>query len=74
MLNALRLVEGFPLEMFSARTGLPLSVIQPSLEESESKGLIERDWQRIRPSTRGRHFLNDLLGLFLRDQQPLGRS
>ena len=74
MLNALRLVEGFPIEMFSARTGLPLSTLQSSLERAEAKGLIERDWQRIRPSARGRRFLNDLLGLFLRDQQPPGRS
>src|SRR3954471_7192255 len=29
MLNALRLIEGFPLALFQERTGLPLSVVQP---------------------------------------------
>ena len=65
MLNALRLVEGFPVELFQARTGLPLSTIEGELEKAEAQGLVERDWQRIRPSVRGRLFLNELLELFL---------
>ena len=65
MLNALRLVEGFPATLFQERTGLPLTVIQNELNESEKKGLLERDWQRIRPSPRGRLFLNELLERFL---------
>jgi putative oxygen-independent coproporphyrinogen III oxidase len=65
MLNALRLVEGFPVELFQARTGLPLSTIEGELEKAEAQGLVERDWQRIRPSARGRLFLNELLELFL---------
>jgi len=65
MLNALRLVEGFPVELFGARTGLPLARLERELGEAEARGLIERDWQRIRPTARGRMFLNELLGLFL---------
>src|SRR6266571_1891185 len=65
MLNALRLVQGFPIALFQERTGLPLAVIQPELEKAERQGLIESDWQRIRPSARGRLFLNELLELFL---------
>jgi len=65
MLNALRLIEGFPLALFQERTGLPISWVQRELEEAERNGLIERDWQRIRPSERGRLFLNELLGLFV---------
>ena len=66
MLNALRLVEGFELSLFGERTGLPLATAQRRLEEAEAKGLIERDWKRIRPTARGRLFLNELLELFLR--------
>jgi oxygen-independent coproporphyrinogen-3 oxidase len=65
MLNALRLTDGFPPGLFTERTGLPLNALEASLQKAESKGLLERDWQRIRPSARGRLFLNDLLELFL---------
>jgi oxygen-independent coproporphyrinogen-3 oxidase len=65
MLNALRLVEGFAEELFAARTGLARAAIEPALERAAALGLIERDAGRVRPSTRGRLFLNDLLGLFL---------
>jgi len=65
MLNALRLVEGFPVELFQARTGLPLATVESRLQKAESEGLIERDWKLIRPTERGRLFLNELLELFL---------
>jgi putative oxygen-independent coproporphyrinogen III oxidase len=68
MLNALRLVEGFEVELFSQRTGLPISTVQTQLSGAEGKGLLERDWKRIRPTERGRHFLNELLGAFLPDR------
>jgi oxygen-independent coproporphyrinogen-3 oxidase len=69
MLNALRLVEGFDAALFSERTGLPIHLIQSSLEAVEKKGLVERDWKRIRPTERGRRFLNDLLEGFLPDRR-----
>ena len=65
MLNALRLVEGFAPRLFEERTGLPLAAIEKSLNQAESKGLIERDWTRLRPTARGQRFLNELLELFL---------
>ena len=65
MLNALRLVEGFPTALFTERTGLPIAVAEPALATAEGAGLIERDHARIAPSERGRRFLNDLLELFL---------
>ena len=70
MLNALRLVEGFPVSLFEERTGLSLLSVKSELDTAEKQGLLERDWQRIRPSARGRLFLNELLALFL----PDGRS
>jgi putative oxygen-independent coproporphyrinogen III oxidase len=65
MLNALRLVEGVPATFFHERTGLPLSAVSRSLRNAEEKCLLERDVQRIRPSAKGRRFLNDLLQEFL---------
>jgi coproporphyrinogen III oxidase-like Fe-S oxidoreductase len=65
MLNALRLVEGFPAELFRARTGLELSAAEAPLAAAEARGLIERDLHSIRPTLRGQRFLNDLLELFL---------
>ncbi len=65
MLNALRLVDGVPAELFAERTGLPASVILRKLAAAQAKGLIEDDPLRIRPTRRGRLFLNELLQLFL---------
>ncbi|MDD0815738.1 radical SAM family heme chaperone HemW [Curvibacter sp. HBC28] len=65
MLNALRLREGFALQDFSDRTGLPLSAIAAGLDEAERKGLIERDFARVKPTERGFDFLSDLQSLFL---------
>lgn len=65
MLNALRLKDGFGLQQFSERTGLAITAIQNGLEEAERKGLIERDFSRVKPSLRGFDFLNDLQSLFL---------
>jgi oxygen-independent coproporphyrinogen-3 oxidase len=65
MLNALRLVGGFAPELYPARTGLSLFMLERHLQKAEDQGLIERDLKRIRPSDKGRLFLNELLELFL---------
>ena len=65
MLNALRLKEGFKLQDFVEKTGLPFTAIQQALDEAERKGLIERDFVRVKPTERGFDFLNDLQALFL---------
>jgi oxygen-independent coproporphyrinogen-3 oxidase len=65
MLNALRLVEGVPAEMFEARTGLRATAILRKTQAARERGLLEEDARRIRPTRRGRLFLNDLLQTFL---------
>jgi len=65
MLNALRLVEGFPLALFNDRTGLPVAAVQRQIEKAEAVGLLERDLKRLWPTERGRRFLNELVELFL---------
>ena len=65
MLGALRLRHGFGLRDFCERTGLPITAIQAALQEAEQKGMIERDFARVRPTVRGFDFLSDLQTLFL---------
>ncbi|WP_341906500.1 radical SAM family heme chaperone HemW [Polaromonas sp. YR568] len=67
MLNALRLRDGFSLQDFAEKTGLSMTAIQRGLDEAERKGLIERDFVRVKPTVRGFDFLNDLQSLFLAD-------
>ena len=67
MMNALRLVDGFPLTLFTERTGLPITVIARELARAEERGLITRDHVHLRPTLRGQRFLNDLLQIFLHE-------
>ena len=65
MLNTLRLKDGFDVQSFLDRTGLPLSAIDASLDKAVSLGLLERDIRQVRPTERGFDMLNDLQALFL---------
>ena len=67
MMNALRLNEGFPMTLFSERTGLPLAAIEESALAARRDGLLEASDGWLRPSARGRRFLNRLLAQFLDD-------
>ena len=67
MLNALRLRQGFALQDFGERTGLPLSAIAPALQQAEQRGWITRDLNTVVPTERGFDFLSDLQALFLPD-------
>jgi putative oxygen-independent coproporphyrinogen III oxidase len=66
MLNALRLREGFSMEVFEARTGLAGPILLQTLRIAESRGLLDFSqagyWL---PSELGWRFLNDLQELFL---------
>jgi oxygen-independent coproporphyrinogen-3 oxidase len=65
MLNAARLVEGFPLELFPARTGLQAFALASGLRKAEHQGLVLREGDVVRATERGRRFLDDLVALFL---------
>ncbi len=65
MMNALRLNKGFTPDLFTARTGLPLQVIDTTLGHARTKGWIECDSHTVRASAKGRNFLNDLLQCFM---------
>jgi oxygen-independent coproporphyrinogen-3 oxidase len=70
MLNALRLVEGFRLRDFEARTGLPRAAIAAPLASAFAQGWLEPapdDADRLVPTELGRRFTNDVVSLFLTD-------
>lgn len=65
LMNALRLTEGVPTELFGQRTGLPLAVLAEGRRDAEARGLLIDDPGRLAASARGQLFLNDLLQRFL---------
>ena len=65
MMNALRLNEGFRPRLFTERTGLPLAAIEEAVRAARRAGLLESAGGSIRPTPRGRRFLNQLLAGFL---------
>ena len=65
LMNALLLVDGVPVELFSERTGLPLTVLEPALSQARERGLLELDVDRLQPTELGLRFLNDLLPMFM---------
>jgi oxygen-independent coproporphyrinogen-3 oxidase len=70
MLNALRLVEGFPAALFEQRTGLAWTAVLPKVEALKAAGRLELEAGWCRPSSLGLRFLNDLLVEFL-PEKPL---
>lgn len=67
MMNALRLTNGFPLRLFTERTGLPLKTIEKSALAARRDGLLETVEDTLRPTQQGQRFLNQLLARFLAD-------
>ncbi|MBK1688762.1 radical SAM family heme chaperone HemW [Rubrivivax gelatinosus] len=65
MLNALRLREGFELGLFTERTGLAPTALEPGMTRALERGLLERRGARLAPTARGFDFLSDLQQLFL---------
>ncbi|MCX7193353.1 MAG: radical SAM family heme chaperone HemW [Proteobacteria bacterium] len=68
MMNALRLNQGFDSSLFEERTSLSLLSMRRELDEAEKRGLLSIDHKKIAPTLQGRHFLNDLLQIFLRSE------
>ena len=69
MLNALRLRDGIASNLFSERTGLPLTSIDAALTAAEARGLLTCDHSGLRPTPLGFQFLSDLQALFLPRQR-----
>ncbi len=65
MLNALRLTDGVPIDLFSERTGVALEKISDTLQLAKQKGLLTAETTHLRPTALGKKFLNNLVSLFL---------
>lgn len=65
MLNALRLREGIPVNLFTERTGLSINQLGATLDAAEKQGLLYRDHLLMRPTALGLRFLNNLQEMFL---------
>ncbi|HJO35991.1 MAG: radical SAM family heme chaperone HemW [Pseudomonadota bacterium] len=65
LLNALRLTDGVPVALFTARTGLTAAALEPARAQAVADGLLEPAPTRLQPTPLGRRFLNDLLSRFL---------
>jgi len=66
MMNALRLIEGIPGNLFLERTGLPLNIIEKELSLAEERNLIEWKINELKPSVNGQRYLNELLEIFVK--------
>ena len=69
MLNALRLSDGFDTALFTERAGLAITAVAQQLAEAERQGFVSWELDTVRPTTKGKDFLNDLLQLFLEDDE-----
>ena len=65
MLNALRLKDGFSIELFLKTTGLTIDVLRPSLTKAQALKLLKVTDNFIKPTKKGYDFLNDLQVCFL---------
>jgi oxygen-independent coproporphyrinogen-3 oxidase len=65
LINVLRLTDGVASELFTRRTGLPLSQLATARAEAEQRGLLHSDPRRLSATREGQLFLNDLLQHFL---------
>jgi oxygen-independent coproporphyrinogen-3 oxidase len=65
MLNALRLKNGFNLDLFNKTTNLDLSSIQTQIKKAQDLGLITIKNNHLKPTKLGFNHLNSLQEIFL---------
>lgn len=65
MLNSLRLIDGFDLKLFESRTGQSIELLKSQMKRAKKLGLLDTENHRIKPTSRGFSFLNDLQEIFL---------
>jgi oxygen-independent coproporphyrinogen-3 oxidase len=69
LMNTLRLTQGFPISLYQKATGLSVEPLQPSFHKAINEGLLEqltvKEEKVLRPTQKGRIYLNELLERFL---------
>ncbi|MBY8292493.1 radical SAM family heme chaperone HemW [Vibrio fluvialis] len=67
-MNRFRLIEPCPKADFSATTGLPISVIQPTLDWAIEQGYLSDNDTHWQITEKGKLFLNNLLAAFMAEE------
>ena len=67
MMNAMRLRNGVPADLFAARTRLNPDAMEPTLSLARSRGWLEQTPDYLKPTDTGLLWLNELLELFVPD-------
>ena len=65
MMNALRLLDGFPLPLFQAHTGVAIDTWHAAINTALDKGWMAQTGLQLHPTELGTNWLNELLELFL---------
>lgn len=65
MLNALRLKDGFNINLFEQQTFTSFSYVKSSIDSGVKKGLLQISEDIVKPTKKGYLFLNDCVNLFL---------
>ncbi|AOE50885.1 radical SAM family heme chaperone HemW [Kangiella sediminilitoris] len=68
MLNALRLIDGVPIKLFSQRTGISMNLVEPIIRQAIEDGLLEDSSLYLKPTQKGALFLNELLQRFIPEE------
>ncbi len=66
MMNALRLTGGIATHLFSERTGMLLNSAEKELQQAEARGLIDWQLNHLKPTLKGKRYLNELLEIFVK--------
>jgi len=64
MLNALRLTDGFSVNLFEDRTRLTYQHIEKYVQRAVDNALLDNKNKRIKPTEKGLLFLNELVNMF----------
>lgn len=65
MLNALRLIDGVPMNEFTERTALPLSTTETTRRQAIRRGWLKSDTGTLQTTELGQRFLNDVIASFM---------
>ena len=74
MLGALRLSEGFTVELFETRTGLSFAGVRDAIDALVDEELLESDRAGIRATALGHRFLDDVVARFFPGQDSSGET
>ncbi len=67
MLNALRLTNGFDIQIFTDNSGMELSAIQSIIDKAQQRHWLKQNGSHIQLTATGQQYLNDVVSLFLPD-------